>query len=507
MSRNAMISTAIFVVLLVAVVFTRQDGVKVGVKEMPLDVAKVLPLQEVDITGAKTASLKKEGESWTVKGPIEVGEGEKKETKDVGPVKADQKIIDKMVKAVAELSAESFVTARKEKHEDLQVDDKKGKKVTLKGAGQSLALIVGRSASGGGFFMRRADSDAVFIGKGGLAAAINRDVNGWRQRELLPSLEKDAIASVTVDDGSGAAFSIEKAPAQASDDGTPPKTAFKLAANAPVPEGLRIDSASLGRVAQTLATLRAVEFADGVDAGKAALGTGGKVVATTDDGKTVEVVFGATDDKKRRYAQVKGDSQIYLVSAYARDNLLKSIEDHRDLSLFDLKAADVTRAKFVRGDQVVEVAKEEGTWKLVSPAEPPADFVFDASTVEGKLAGLLRMKASGLAAPNAPAPTAGTVIEIETGGEAPARVVIGPLPSGSEQNAKAVATTSLDNARYEVAAYVARRYEDALALFKKVEAPPTPPGGGMQGMQGLENLPPEIRAQIEAQMRSGQFGR
>lgn len=506
MSRNAMISTAIFVVLLVAVVFTRQDGVKVGVKEMPLDVAKVLPLEAVEITGAKTATLKKAGEDWTVEGPVEIGKDDDKKTKNVGPVKADQKSIDKMVKAVAELSADSFVTARKEKHEDLQVTDDKGKKVTLKGAGQSLTLILGRSASGGGFFMRRADSDAVFIGKGGLAAAVNRDVNGWRQRELLPTLEKNAIASITVDAPGAAAFTIEKAPTKAGDDGAPAaKAEFKLAANTEVPAGLRVDNASLGRVAQTLATLRAVEFADDVDESKAAIGTGGKVVAKTDAGETVEVTFGAADASNRRYAKVKGDPQVYLVSGYARDNVVKKVADHRDLSLFDLKVDAIQRVTFTREGRVVELAKVDGAWTLVSPAELPADFVFDPSTVDGKLSGLLRMKASGLAPANVPSPVDGTVIEVFTTAETPARVLIGSLPSGSEQNAKAVATTSLDNARYEVAAYVARRYEDALVLFKKVERPPTPPGGG--AMQGLENLPPEIRAQIEAQMRSGQFGR
>jgi hypothetical protein len=45
-------------------------------------------------------------------------------------------------------------------------------------------------------------------------------------------------------------------------------------------------------------------------------------------------------------------------------------------------------------------------------------------------------------------------------------------------------------------------FEKGVEVFKR--PPPPPPQRG--GMQGLDQLPPEIRAQIEAQLRSGQLG-
>ena len=339
----------------------------------------------------------------------------------------------------------------------------------------------------------------MFIGKGALAGAIGRDADGFRERSLVPGLKADAIKALVIRPQENPEYTVEKATA----NGT---TQWNLGAGTTLPANFRVDHDALGRLAQAFAGLKASDFADDVAPAAAGIGTQGAVIATADDGSTVEVLFGSLDDKKRRYAQVKGAKQIYLVTAFARDGLLKPATAHRDLSLFDVDATAVTKARFTTGTNVVEVAKVDGAWVMNSPKTLPPDFEFDAAGVEGKLAGVVRLKASEVA-PTETAPTTGTEVQLFTTDETPAAtVVLGALQEGADQSAKALVSTSFDTNVYKMASYQAKRYADALSLFKKVERPPMPPTGA-GGIQGLENLPPEIRAQIEAQIRSGQFGK
>ena len=168
MSRNAILSSAIFGVLLVLALLTQRQDVSQGVRAMSLDVAKILPLNEVVLEGKNELTLKREGTTWTVTGPQKSDPPVAKEgeappppppAKTIGPVLADAAAIERLTNAVTELEAGAFVTARKEKHADLQVDDASATMVTLKGAGGALTLAVGRSAQGGGFFMRAKGSD------------------------------------------------------------------------------------------------------------------------------------------------------------------------------------------------------------------------------------------------------------------------------------------------------------------------------------------------------------
>ena len=60
---------------------------------------------------------------------------------------------------------------------------------------------------------------------------------------------------------------------------------------------------------------------------------------------------------------------------------------------------------------------------------------------------------------------------------------------------------SVDNLTYAIYDAARTRYETGIELFKRPPPPPPSVGGGMRG---LENLPPDVRQKIEAQMRAQQ---
>ena len=78
-------------------------------------------------------------------------------------------------------------------------------------------------------------------------------------------------------------------------------------------------------------------------------------------------------------------------------------------------------------------------------------------------------------------------------------IIFGAPLEGASPGVAEAAVTASDGLIYAVRAGEREGYENPLALFERVASPPPRPGGG--GMQGLENLPPDVRRQIEQQLR------
>lgn len=495
LSRSAWVSLGVFAFLLVLVVVTREDRMAAGIRKLELPKIEKTEVKRVEVSGKDSAVLEKDGASWVVYDP---------KTPD-NKHAAEQSSVDAALDAVGELEAGAFVTARKEKHAELEIDDDKGLRVKIDGAGTSLDLVFGRFAKGGGNYVRRAGSDEVFVGKGRLASLVKKDVNGWRKRKLL-DVEADALAKVVVEPAGGGAYTIEADKGEGEG-----KKTWRFAEGTELPAGFRTDAMALSRVASSLASLRAADFAEDVKDEDAGLvegsESGGKVTATLDGGKSVTVRFGKEDDKKRVYARVDGDPQLYLLSGYSVKALLKDKLELRDLTLAPFEASAAERAVFQSPNGVVEVKKQDGVWTLVQPATPPPGFEFDASGVEGKLAALARARGASLVEP-APAPAAtglsspAIAIEVTLQGGETKRIAFGnEAPKEGDKGGQEFFAHGDGGLVYRAATFVKSRYEKPLELFKKVEAPPPAPGGFPGGGGGLDQLPPEVRKQLEQALK------
>ncbi len=212
------------------------------------------------------------------------------------------------------------------------------------------------------------------------------------------------------------------------------------------------------------------------------------------DGKKVVVRQGAADAAGLVPTRVDGDPQGYLVAADHSAQLRKRLVDLRDTHLVAFEPAKAKKLVIQAGGKKTIVANEGGTWRLLEPKQLPPGLEFDPARVMGQLGALKSLMAArvedvseakaGLAKPSA-------TLEVFVEGAATQTVKFGAaMPSG-----QLYVMGSADSLVYGIDAQERTRWEAGPELFKKLPKP------DVGQMQGFENLPPEIRRQIEAQFR------
>lgn len=575
MKKGTLIAVGVFAVLLVLFFATRERKVSVGVKklEMPaFDKAKVTALE---LSGAKVATLRREGGAWVVSDPARP---DKK-------YPADGQQVEAALDALPEVRGSNLVTEKRDRHAEMEVDDAKGLEVRVLGEkGPVVELVIGKTARGGGIYVRRAGEDEVFSVTARFGWMVRKDVGGWRKRAFVPA-KADELAQVTVRLAGGESFTLEPGAEAGS---------WTLEDGAKAPAGFRFDAQAGARLAHQLATLNAQDFTD--EPGDQALGLAGAhdvLEAKLKDGKSLilhlgqkpdpavyqavsqlKAMFDAVDgvsgtkdgkvtledlqrtvtdatkseelreaigrlvDDPAAFARVdaggyaatakdgvltpadldgtartvglvpvrlEGDPQVYLVPSQAVDALRKKLTDMRDLALMSFEPQKVTGVTIQTGGKKVTLSKGAGVWQVVEPRQLPAGFEFDPDAVDTQLTVLRRLRAARPVEPAIPdaqaglaRPSASVELTLEGGGSQALR--FGKEVPGKAATKELFVKGSADQALYAIPLTERTRLEAGVDLFRKRPPPPT----NMEGMQGLESLPPEIRRQIEAQLRQQQ---
>ncbi|MHB8875778.1 MAG: DUF4340 domain-containing protein [Myxococcaceae bacterium] len=496
MKKGTLIAVGVFAVLLVLVLATRDRGnVNVGVPKLELPVLDKAKVTQVEVSGAKGATLTHGPTGWMVVDPAKPG----------GPHPADESQVGNLLDTLKDLKAPDFVSERAEKHAEMEIDAAKGLavKVTADGGGK-LDLVFGKAGKAGGSYLRAAGSNQVFLTQSSLPYMLRREASGWRKRGFFPSTFVE-LSKVTVNLDDGSALPLE-----VGADGT-----WALASGTPTPEGFRFDADAARQVGMTLASLSAMDFADALpDEAVGLAGAHATVQAQLRDGKTVTVHLGSEPKAAAGDAgpapaagmiavKVEGDPQLYLVPPHQVDALKKRLGDLRQTTLLSFDPEKATRLLVQAGGKKTVVAKEGGAWKVVEPKALPPGFEFDPGQVNAQLGQLKTLRAAkaveGVSDAQAGLAKPATVVEISLegapaqtlkfGGEAPAG------PGGPQVYAKG----SIDGLTYAVATAQRERLSTGVELFKK---PPPPPDFGQGGgIRGMESLPPEVRRQLEEQFR------
>jgi hypothetical protein len=200
--------------------------------------------------------------------------------------------------------------------------------------------------------------------------------------------------------------------------------------------------------------------------------------------------------------RVDGDSQIYLVASYQADQVRKKLLDLRDLSLVDFDPAKANRLTIHAGNNVTTVALANGAWTLTEPKATPPGFEFDPNQVMATLNGIKGSRATRVV--DGVEPTAAGLskptlsIDVALTDGSAAHLALG-APIAGPPAGQVHAQGSIDKLVYAVPDAFRTRYERGIEMFRKVVRPPST---GMP--QGLENLPPDVRRQIEAQLQQRQ---
>jgi hypothetical protein len=457
MKRTTLIAAAVFAVLLVAVLMTREEKVNEGVPKLQL---KPLggDVTAVEMTGAFQAKLANESGAWKVNG-----------------FAADEAQVKGLTDALKDFHAQDFVTEKTEKHAELEVDDAKGTKVAVSTAqGPQWTLVFGKGAKGGGTYVREAKSSAVFTTTSPVAYQVKKNVGGWRKKAIVTAPMAEVVKA-TVTQPSGTFTVVNKDNAWALDPAPPP--------------GFRYDPAAAQRLVQTATSLQAQDFADALGEQAATLALELK------DGKKVGLKLGAKKPEGTVPLSVDGDPQVYLLPQWAADQLLKSQEDLRDTTLLAFEPEKVEKLSITAAGKSTVLAKSAGAWKVTEPKTPPAGFELDPAMVTSQLQRLRTLRAAKVvngvadAAAGFGKPTA--MVELQLAGGKKQLLKFGGETPGKELYVKG----SADALTYSIGTHERQSLEQGVDLFKKRPPP------DMSQIRGLEQLPPDVRRQLEAQLR------
>lgn len=488
MKRGTLIALGAFAVLLVLVLATREPRVSVGVRKLEVPKLDKAQVTALELSGARNLTLRKEGEAWTVVDPA----------KPEAKFAADEGLVTQAIEALGEVKNPDFVTDRAEKLAEYELDDAKGLKLkAVTGKGPAVELVLGKDARNGGVYLRKAGSNDIFAYRGRLGWTVRKDLKDWRKRKVV-DLKVEELAQVVLRSKDGEAVALKA--------GTNPGE-WSLAEGTQTPAGFRFDAQAAQGVAQQLVGLHAQDFLEG-DAAKALEAPHDTVEAQLKDGKKVVVHLGPQPDAKDGsspvVARVDGDAQVYALPQYTASQLRKRLTDFRDLGLFRFDSQKVTKLKLQAGGKTVVLAKEAGAWKVTEPAKLPEGFELEPSLVEQELGWLRELHGTRLIEGQVTDAQAGltspaVLVEVTVEGEPVHTLRLGKEAPGAEGGAKErYGRGSIDSLTYAVSDSVRTRLGQGVELFKR-RPPPS-----FAGMQGLEQLPPEVRAQFEAKLRAAQ---
>lgn len=573
MKRGTLIAIGVFVVLLVVVLATREREVNVGVPKLTLPSIDKAQVVGLETSGASSAQLKKEEGAWWVVDPRDAAR----------KYPAEESQVTAALDALADFKATDFVSERPEKHAELELDEAKGLRVKVTGAGGPLLDVVfGKGAKSGGTYVREGKGSAVFITRSGLAWMARKDLSGWRKRALV-SVSASDVAKLSVRHADGATLGLSQGEGGA----------WRLEEGSQTPAGFRFDASAAQRVAQQLSSLSAQDFLDASAASDELLGLAppqATVEAQLKDGKLIKVQLGRPADSQdasragvlqgqldaldeaggqkdgklsradlekaaadasrpedvrkaarallddaaafARFdvglyagkakddaigsedlagvvktahtvpARLEGDAQVYLLPSYAAQALAKRVAELRDLSLVSFDPQQATKVVITAGGKKTIVAKEGDTWKLVEPKSPPAGVEFEPSQVPVALESFRSARATRLVEgvkddkAGLSKPSASLEVTVPGGVQALKFGAEQTSPTGSKE---LFVKGSIDGFTYAIDPYLKTRLETGVELFKK---PPPPPD--FNQLRGLESLPPDVRRQLEAQLRQRQ---
>lgn len=464
MKKTTLIAVAVFCALAVAYVATREPQVAVGVRKLTPAAVKADALVSLQ---AGPLTLTTENGAWKV-------------SREGKTWAADSDAVTRFAQALAEFKATDFVTDKVEKHAEYEVDDAKGLVVRASTRdGVVRDLVLGKASKLGGAYVRQAGSKDVFVLSGQVPWLARRGLAEWRNRRIEVA-KREALERVTLTPVGGApATLVVTADAEPKLEG-------------PSEPGYRFDTAAANRLLQQLTSLSAQDFTEDpvTPAFTVTLGLkGGAAKTLTLGSKRADGTVPLT---------VEGDPQTYLLSSWVAESLQKDREGLRDLQLLTFTPADVERVTLSASGSRTVVERKGETWTLVEPKAPPANFEFDPAQVERQLAQLGGLRATRAAKDvtdaraGLPRPTA--ELELRLKGGAVRRLAIG-AKTGEGLDSWARGQDPFVVVVPESVPSLLRR---GVELFKRQ---PAPQAMGPGALQGLEQLPPEVRAQLEAQLR------
>ena len=331
-------------------------------------------------TADRMIELKKNESHWTVVRPL--------------AVRADQDKISELLSGLTGLQIQDFVSDDPKDLHNFHLDEP-DREVTVWTGEVGKTLLIGRSPTNdpGRVYAKLKNADSIFTLEGEPVKKFAVQINDLRDPQVL-AFEPAAVKSITI--------------ARGTDSIALQRDAAGWQLTAPV--GVPADETAVRRFLADLAGLRAKRFVADVttDSQQYGLTRPAATVTLTGNGTNVlvQLLVGSVDTTNSlQFAKCSNAEFIYGIATNFLELFPVNYSKLRSRSVFDWKTEQITQLV----DGSVTLARAQGQWKLVTPAQG----VVDVDAVNALVGVLAKLQAETFGQPKAePAPAAGDTTTI-----------------------------------------------------------------------------------------------
>jgi hypothetical protein len=233
---------------------------------------------------------------------------------------ADASSAQRIVDGAAKFKISSLISSNVEKQKQFQVDDSTGTKLTVtEKNGKSTTLILGKTGpTYTEIYTRLPQSMDVYLAEGFDSYSLNKNVKDWRDRTIY-KMERDSIKEISV--------SMVVADAKKKTNATEEYTLMKDSSDWKL-NGDSTDNNKVSSLLSSLSNFRTDDFIDSAVTFSEMQGTV-KVKSITSAGmeETSLLFFPIAPDSQKYYVKTSATSQVFEVSKYMANNVLKKKSD------------------------------------------------------------------------------------------------------------------------------------------------------------------------------------
>lgn len=336
MNRSTLILVLLLLVLGGVVLFVlpsdeeRQSSDSTASPVIDIDSASVVKIELV--RAGKTITLENIGGRWMVVSP--------------GKYLADAATIRQLVGRLSNFRTGTLISSNPEKQALFQVDSSGTRLTVTDRSGKAQSLVIGKM--GPSFmevYFRLPDSKDVYLGEGVDTWTLNKDVKDWRDKAILVT-SSDGISEVTYTIGNRLYAMRRDSSGWISGD----------------------RNVDLSSFLSSVANLRADDFAESWTT----LATRPTVIALNGSEKVSLTLSPALPDSSRFYVQSSKSSQIYVISKWTAQQLLRPLDQAGTPTRSPQLASQSSSIEPVADEvPVVEIPKTEQPVAKAIVKEPP----------------------------------------------------------------------------------------------------------------------------------------
>ena len=258
---------------------------------------------KIEITASEeTTTLAKENNQWMVA------------SMENYPADADG--VDDVLDKVTELKTTGLVSSNPEKQAQFEVDSSGAEAKLLDANGNIRAhLFLGKTTPGYlSSYIRAADSNNVYVGKGNLKATFDKGTRTWKDRTIF-SFNKGDVTHLTI-----------KSETEEIELGVDADSKWQMTK----PEAFAAQQTELDSLLDSLSALDADDFAEAKDLSEYELDAPSSAVsARLNDGSTRLLLIGKEESGKH-YVKREDKEPVFMLYTYKINQLLKKSEDLKD---------------------------------------------------------------------------------------------------------------------------------------------------------------------------------